>query len=415
VSTPEQPPPADEPGVADPIGTAAERDREIAGERGIPSVNRLRSMQSRVTNVLAIGFVSLMTLGLLAWYYAHTWQKAHDTRDRARTATQQRAQGEMKLPPLPRLQGPRPMPPASNASGSSLWGAPPPAPTSASTVGPAAPMAYRPQSTSARAAAPPDRRLTGPVLSEEGDSPSDTRQPSSPASLDAQRVGSSSSIPAATATGGPEGLAGLLKPTATPATLARVLPTQRLLLPRGWKIDCTLETAIDSSLQGLVTCVTPVDIFGADGSTVLLPRGTQLTGETRGEARPGLARVFVLWTEARTPPPDGVVAMLDSPGTDELGRSGLPGHVNRHFFERFGAALLTSVIEGAIQKAIRPEGGDTVILNPSGSTSVATEVLKSTVNIPPTIIKHNGERIQILVARDVDFRSVYELRPTAAR
>jgi len=38
----------------------------------------------------------------------------------------------------------------------------------------------------------------------------------------------------------------LLSASATPAAQARVLPTERFLLPKGAFIDCTLETAIDS-------------------------------------------------------------------------------------------------------------------------------------------------------------------------
>jgi type IV secretion system protein VirB10 len=117
-----------------------------------------------------------------------------------------------------------------------------------------------------------------------------------------------------------------------------------------------------------------------------------------------------LWTEARTP--TGIVVPLDSPGTDELGRSGLAGEVNRHFWDRFGAAILISTLDGAVQAAVQSasRSGGPVIYNPSSSESVVTDVLKSSVNIPPTITKSNGDRIQVFVARDLDFRSVYELR-----
>jgi type IV secretion system protein VirB10 len=207
-------------------------------------------------------------------------------------------------------------------------------------------------------------------------------------------------------------LSEYLQPSTTPAVQARVLPTERMLLPKGAFVDCTLETAIDSTLPGMTTCITASDTFGVDGKVVLLERGTKLVGETQGHVRQGAARVFVLWTEARTP--TGVVVPLASPGTDALGRSGLPGEVNRHFWERFGAAILISVIDGAVQAAVQSDGGGTVIYNPSTSENIMTEVLKSTVNIPPTVVVANGERIQVLVARDLDFRSVYELRPVPA-
>jgi type IV secretion system protein VirB10 len=209
----------------------------------------------------------------------------------------------------------------------------------------------------------------------------------------------------------PDGdIAPLLRPTVTASARARVLPTRRFLLAKGAFIDCTLETAIDSTLPGMTTCITATDTFSSDGTVVLLERGTKLIGETRGQVQQGVARVFVLWTEARTP--TGIVVPLDSPGTDELGRSGLAGEVNRHFWDRFGAAILISTLDGAVQAAVQSasRSGGPVIYNPSSSASVVTDVLRSSVNIPPTITKSNGDRIQVFVARDLDFRPVYELR-----
>jgi len=210
-------------------------------------------------------------------------------------------------------------------------------------------------------------------------------------------------------------LTSLPPPHITPAAEARLLPARRLLLPKGAFIDCTLETAIDSTLPGMTTCITATDTFGVDGQVVLLERGTKLVGETRGQVQQGSARIFVLWSEARTP--TGVVVPLDSPGADELGRSGLRGTVSRHFWERFGAAILISTIDGAVQSAVHGanRGGGAVIYNPSSSQDIMTEVLKSTVNIPPTVVKHNGDRIQVLVARDLDFRPVYDLRAASGR
>ena len=207
-----------------------------------------------------------------------------------------------------------------------------------------------------------------------------------------------------------DALQTLLAPVVLSATRAQLVPTQRLLLPKGAFIDCTLETAIDSTLPGMTTCITATDTFGADGMVVLLERGTKLTGETRGEVGQGQARLFVAWTEARTP--SGVVVPLDSPGTDSLGRSGFDGTVNRHFWQRFGAAALVSTIDGVVQSQVQSSSrSGTVVLDPTASEDVLNDILRSTVNIPPTIRVRNGARIQVLVARDLDFRPVYELEP----
>jgi type IV secretion system protein VirB10 len=160
----------------------------------------------------------------------------------------------------------------------------------------------------------------------------------------------------------------------------------------------------------MTTCITATDTFGADGTVVLLERGTKLIGETRGEVQQGAARLFVVWTEARTPV--GVAVQLDSPGTDALGRSGLDGNVNRHFWQRFGAAVLVSTIDGVVQSEVQSSSrSGTVVLDPTASENVYNDILRGTVNIPPTIWVRNGARIQVLVARDVDFRGVYELEP----
>ncbi|WP_161828745.1 type IV secretion system protein VirB10 [Steroidobacter agaridevorans] len=323
----------------------------------------------------------------------------------------------MIVPPLGPIHAPRVVPldaPVEDKSASWMnraLGEPPPLPgvaqaqdvhvfapdASAGSAGTPASSAHQ---------APVDRRLTGTVFIGISQATRDGR--AAPPSISRGELGTERDLAAAA---GASTLEGSLTPSVLPASEARVLPSRHLLLSKGTPVDCTLITAIDTSLAGVTTCVTATDTFGADGRVVLIERGSTLFGETRGDVRQGNARVFVLWTEARTP--NGVVVPLESPGTDALGRSGLPGHVNRHFFERFGAAILVSVIDGVVQAASQSQQGDgAVVVQPSASSGVLTEVLRQTIGIPPTVLVHQGDRIQVMTARDVDFRRIYELRLT---
>lgn len=361
--------------------------QRLQGERDVPIVHRARSLQSRLSSLLAAGLMILLGAGSLTWYYTSVLGRQARAREALRASTARQAQGDTPPPPLGQITASEPIrsPPPRAVD-------PPPAPA------PQTPPAKTPAQLAL------ERKLSGAVFAHQSQTSASLPPLPEPSAQD-----STGQVPEPPRAGASD-WGGLLRPTPTAAVQAQVLPTQRFLLPKGAFIDCTLETAIDSTLPGMTTCVTATDTFGADGKVVLLERGTQLVGETRGQVQQGMARVFVLWTQARTPA--GIVVPLDSPGTDELGRSGLPGEVERHFWERFGAAMLISMLDVGVQAGVQStdRGNGTVIYNPTESEGVSTEALKGTINIPPTVLKRNGDRIQVLVARDLDFRSVYELR-----
>jgi type IV secretion system protein VirB10 len=127
-------------------------------------------------------------------------------------------------------------------------------------------------------------------------------------------------------------------------------------------------------------------------------------------------RIPVLWTRIKTP--NGVTVDLDSPGTGQLGESGIDGYVDNRWGERIGAALLLSLIDDSVQLALQHEQsnsqGNSIVFPATTATTskLAEKVLDSTISIPPLIYQNQGGIVGVYVARDVDFSSVYELRPT---
>lgn len=212
---------------------------------------------------------------------------------------------------------------------------------------------------------------------------------------------------------GPNELAVKLQATPISGVTANILRHQPYLLTEGMVIPCVLQTAMDSTLPGFVTCVIPQDITGKTGIT-LLDRGTKIVGQFQGGMRQGQNRLFVLWTRAETPA--GVIINLDSPASDPLGRSGFDGEVNTHFWQRFGSALMLTLVDGAIQAGVAAtsKSGSTYI-NTGNVSSATDQALQNSVNIQPTLRKNQGELVSIFVARDLDFSTVYKVSATAAQ
>jgi len=177
------------------------------------------------------------------------------------------------------------------------------------------------------------------------------------------------------------------------------------LVPQGAVLGAVMETALNSDQPGFARALTQRDMYSFDGSAILIPAGSRLIGQYKSGVAQGASRLFVLWT--RLIRPDGVSIELASPATDDLGRGGIGGKVNRHFVQRFGGAILTSVLSGGISAATASlSGGSTILVGSANqASSLATQATQSP-DIPPTITTRQGAQVRVFVARDLDFSRV---------
>lgn len=202
---------------------------------------------------------------------------------------------------------------------------------------------------------------------------------------------------------------------------ARQIERIDAMIPEGTLIPGILETAIVSDLPGQIRAITSQDVYSFDGRRVLIPTGTRLIGEYQSEVTRGQKRIFVIWT--RLIRDDGVTVRLNSIGTDSLGRSGLTGHVDNKFRERFGASILLSIVGGGASY-LTGYGSDSASSSNNDDAQRASELARETIaqtfsdmantvlsenlRIPPTISVSQGERIFIFVRQDLDFSAMYD-------
>ncbi|WBX89174.1 type IV secretion system protein VirB10 [Achromobacter mucicolens] len=221
---------------------------------------------------------------------------------------------------------------------------------------------------------------------------------------------SSSPPPAREADSGP--MASKLTPMKLSASRAGLIGNRDMLITQGSMIDCVQETKLVTAQAGMLSCYAPHDIRSTSGRVVLIDKGSRFIGYQQGVLAQGQPRVGVVWSRLETP--KGVVIHLDSPGTGPLGEAGLDGFIDTHFAERFGGAIMVSLISDLGTWATSRGSSDNgqVQFNTTGdaATNAVTTVLDNTINIPPTLYRNQGGRLGIYVARDLDFSSVYALR-----
>jgi len=214
---------------------------------------------------------------------------------------------------------------------------------------------------------------------------------------------SSNGLPASVNVPLPAGFA----PTVAARAHAGQMGDRTYIMEQGKLIDAVLESAINSDHPGMLRALISEDIYGDSGDVVLLPRGSRLIGEYDAGVIRGQDRIFVLWQRAIRP--DGIDIQLMSAGTDSLGRTGIEGRVDNHFWAMFGAASLLSLIgAGAANLGVHAsDNANSIAAYREGVAKSFSEagnnVLGDFVRIKPTIMVDQGERIKVFVSRDLYF------------
>jgi type IV secretion system protein VirB10 len=360
-------------------------------ERGMPDLNQRHRREGRWVTPLLIAVVAVVG----AVWTVHGLVARHDASAKARrdSAADQPVQGRRFDDALP----------TSSSVAITAASAPSAMPASA-------PIAVVPTPAAPRGSSTPVRTYyDAPLmaLAQLDGGPAASMQGAMPASS----VSGPNTASTAGQTESP--LAQALMHTATPRVTATRLGNRNFILAQGAKIDCAGDTAFDSTEAGISTCTVTKNVYSDNGHVVLIERGSQVNSEYRANVAQGQRRVFIL--SARVKTPNGVTVAIDSPAADALGRMGIGGYVNNHWGERVGAAFLLGLVQDSIGY-LATRGG-----NANGSiefenteqtgNDMASRVLDSTINIAPTLKQNQGAEFTIVVARDLDFSSVYALQP----
>ena len=344
--------------------------------------SELRRMNRRA--LLMLGSAVAMLLFVSYWMISSATSRGEPSRPREEKVTVADAPPSLALPP-PRAREPEPIPLAQQAA---LPPLPPPRPTNTSAQ---SPIAYAPHDPTLV-----ERRIAG------------TADPMASLPPSPMQDGTA-----------PQGTGAPLLLGRTTAAMAKPLEHADTLMQRGTYIRCVLETRIITDVPGYTSCLVTEPVYSFNGRKLLLPKGSKVLGAYTGG--PTGHRVAVVWDRIITPTGIDVdMSSQPSPGIDNLGGAGLPGHYDAHWASRISAALMISILSDAFKYEAAKHGPRTSSIAASGVLvqepfesntartvqNLADVAVREAANRPATVTINQGAVIYVYVARDVDFSGV---------
>lgn len=159
--------------------------------------------------------------------------------------------------------------------------------------------------------------------------------------------------------------------SSNPTDMSRVITPDKA-------ITAVIANPIDTRMAVTAVAMVDRDIYGNNGRTVVIPRGSKLIGRVGG----GVGRIGIAWSQLIRP--DGVRFMFQGESGDAMGRGGVPGRVNEQLLKRYGYSLLPPAVAAGITVAL---GGRTTTTNGTTGTtesqdakSVAADILTQPLN-----------------------------------
>jgi type IV secretory pathway VirB10-like protein len=183
-------------------------------------------------------------------------------------------------------------------------------------------------------------------------------------------------------------------------------------LRAGTVIPGLLVTGINSDLPGDLVGQVSRDVYDSRTQRLcLIPKGARLIGTYDNQVAAGEDRLLVAWT--RLILPDGQSLRLPGLALKDLaGQTGAQGQVDTHWQRVFGKAVLLSAI-GAGAQVSQPQQAS-VLATPSAGqvaagalgqelSSVALEILRRGLDVPPTITVAAGQPFNVFLNGDLVF------------
>jgi type IV secretion system protein VirB10 len=356
---------------ANPYANQYQRHAEPDLDASAPELRSTEMQQMNRRALLLLGAVVLLLLFLAFWMIGNAGRKTEQPQPREEKVTVADAPTSLHLPPLPPEAAPQPA---------------------------AQPIPLMPTPAPVKSAPIP----SGPTLLQRRIAAGDN---------DAGDGGASAALAAAQKMPG-KNLPG---DADSIPTSAQPLTQPDTLMQRGTYIRCVLETRIVSDIPGFSTCLVTEPVYSFNGHTLLLPKGSKLLGSYSGG--PKGDREAVIWDRIITP--TGIDVNMSSPGIDNLGGTGVPGHYDAHWGKRIGSALLISLLSDAFKYEAAEHGPRSTTISNGVVTqtpfesntaqtiqNLANQAVREAANRPPTVTINQGTVIYVYVTKDVDFSGV---------